>query len=181
MDEKLTSIQEMGWTPSEAQDALTAARGNLEAAVNWLLEKRPQGGPDVGPPPPSNPQPAAQGGNSDRTSSPYIPPPPLDASDAEEARHLDALKRNYSTEFPPGHQAAEGRPHPSSQNNQTSNDQQPPPPVYSPPSSPSIGDFEPITDTSAAFHSPLVRNGLLAADRNLADFTTLLSSVVSTF
>lgn len=159
METNIKMINEMGWTAADAQEALTVAEGNLQGAVNWLLTHAPQG---VLVKPAKSPEQVKEAPKSANTSggAVNIPPPPLDSSDVEDARHLEAMKRNYSTEYVPGHPALQGRtnsgsqepspstsspaaqPAPSSQNNSTAD------------SSNMVG-----SNNSAGFTSTVVRVG----------------------
>jgi hypothetical protein len=99
MEAQFRAIEEMGFSRTEAQDALTSARGNLQVAVDWLLTNCPQGRTGVSESSPKTKQQAAKTGNGSREQN-FVPPPPLDASDTENAQHLEALKRNHSNEIP---------------------------------------------------------------------------------
>ena len=87
----------MGWSLAEAQDALTAAGGNLQTALDWLLAHCPQGRVGTGD---ALPSPNTQGKKApaNEQDSNWVPPPPLDSSDHENAQHLEALKRNHSND-----------------------------------------------------------------------------------
>lgn len=97
MEANFRLIQEMGWSRTEAQEALTAAGGNLQTALDWLLTNCPQGRVGTGE---ASPSPNTQGNKtpSNEIDSNWVPPPPLDSSDHENARHLEALKRNHSND-----------------------------------------------------------------------------------
>lgn len=156
METNIKMIKEMGWTASDAQEALTAAGGNIEAAVNWLLTNAPQG--VVGQPSksPEKPKEEPKRSNS-RSEGLNIPPPPLDSSDVEDARQLEAMKRNYSTEYVPGHPALQGRPNAGSQEYQHP---QTPPAQPTPSSSngASVGSSAPLSNMdSTGFTATIVR------------------------
>ena len=99
MEEKFRTIEEMGFSRAEAQDALTFARGDLQVALDWLLTNCPQGRVGVSVASPKAPHQPAKNGQQQNGQN-FVPPPPLDASDHENARHLEALKRNPSNEIP---------------------------------------------------------------------------------
>lgn len=156
MEANIKMIKEMGWTVADAQEALTAAGGNIEAAVNWLLANAPQG--VVGQPSKSPEKPREEPKRSNSNGEGLnIPPPPLDSSDVEDARHLEALKRNYSTEYVPGHPALQGRPNAGSQEQQSPQT----PPAQATPSSSTgvtVDSSPPMSSTSSTgFTSTIVR------------------------
>lgn len=97
MDEKFRTIEEMGFSRAEAQEALTFARGDLQAALDWLLTNCPQGITTVAVESPKSPRQPGNGQNETGNQN-FVPPPPLDASDRENPAHLEALKRNPSNE-----------------------------------------------------------------------------------
>lgn len=86
LESKLNNLKEMGFEPNLAQEALTRAHGDLQAALDWLLSNCPQGRVGV-----SESSPVV---TNNEPSSNFVPPPPLDASDRENAEHLAALQRN---------------------------------------------------------------------------------------
>jgi len=156
MEANFRLIQEMGWSRTEAQEALTAAGGSLQTALDWLLTNCPQGRVGTGE---ASPSPNTQGTKPSPSvsDSNWVPHPPLDSSDHENAQHLEAMKRNHSNDLlvkPVGTQAS-----PTQQQARPGNSPSPSgrDTLSTAPAQSSTLDSEPIVLSTGSASSSLVR------------------------